>query len=167
MRPGREMWDHDGVCSCGRKALLFGQCARCLKDEAAEWQADAVAGAAGADRATPEDQAEILVAVAGGRLLEHPQALGAEYGRNSRSVVFLHDKLLEQLAQDKVPSAWRSAEGLPRDVEVWTGWWKISECNLTTTACLGYTNRVKMVKTGSDLTVVTTPTMTWTTTTSR
>ena len=30
---GRLMWDHDGVCVCGRRTYLFGQCLRCLENE--------------------------------------------------------------------------------------------------------------------------------------
>ena len=30
------MWEHDGVCGCGRRTYLFGQCFRCLKEEADE-----------------------------------------------------------------------------------------------------------------------------------
>ena len=33
-RPPREMWSHTGKCQCGRRALLFGQCPRCIRDEA-------------------------------------------------------------------------------------------------------------------------------------
>ena len=31
---GREVWAHEGLCSCGRKTYLFGQCSKCLKNEA-------------------------------------------------------------------------------------------------------------------------------------
>ena len=30
-----ETWDHNGRCSCNRKTYLFGQCQRCVADEAA------------------------------------------------------------------------------------------------------------------------------------
>ena len=35
-QPSRTMWEHDGVCGCGRRTYLFGQCFRCLKEEAEE-----------------------------------------------------------------------------------------------------------------------------------
>ena len=31
---GQEVWAHEGKCACGRKTYLFGQCSRCLKEEA-------------------------------------------------------------------------------------------------------------------------------------
>ena len=33
-RPPREMWSHTGKCQCGRRTFLFGQCPRCIRDEA-------------------------------------------------------------------------------------------------------------------------------------
>ena len=31
--PATIMWEHQGICPCGRKTYLFGQCPRCLKEE--------------------------------------------------------------------------------------------------------------------------------------
>ena len=31
---GTEMWEHDGLCACGRRTYLFGRCGRCLKEDA-------------------------------------------------------------------------------------------------------------------------------------
>ena len=28
--PSRPIWDHEGVCSCGKRAYLFSQCFKCL-----------------------------------------------------------------------------------------------------------------------------------------
>ena len=30
---GRMMWDHDGVCGCGRRTYLFGQCLKCIEND--------------------------------------------------------------------------------------------------------------------------------------
>ena len=30
----RLMWDHDGLCSCGKRTYLFSQCFKCLQEEA-------------------------------------------------------------------------------------------------------------------------------------
>ena len=27
------VWDHSGVCACGRKTYSFGQCSKCLRGE--------------------------------------------------------------------------------------------------------------------------------------
>ena len=34
--PGREIWEHDGKCSCGKRAYVFGRCVSCIEKEAAE-----------------------------------------------------------------------------------------------------------------------------------
>ena len=34
--PGREVWEHDGRCSCGKRAYLFGRCVSCIEKEAAD-----------------------------------------------------------------------------------------------------------------------------------
>ena len=30
----REMWSHEGQCPCGRKTYLFGQCSKCMREDA-------------------------------------------------------------------------------------------------------------------------------------
>mgnify|MGYP003327371213 CR=1 FL=1 len=35
-QPARMMWDHEGVCTCGRRTYLFGQCFKCLSIDRAE-----------------------------------------------------------------------------------------------------------------------------------
>ena len=32
--PSREVWDHDGVCACGKKTYLFSRCPSCIQAEA-------------------------------------------------------------------------------------------------------------------------------------
>ena len=32
--PSREMWDHDGLCACGKRAYLFSRCPACIEQEA-------------------------------------------------------------------------------------------------------------------------------------
>ena len=32
--PGREVWEHDGLCSCGKKTYLFSRCPACIEKEA-------------------------------------------------------------------------------------------------------------------------------------
>ena len=34
--PSREVWDHDGVCACGKKTYLFSRCPNCIQAEALE-----------------------------------------------------------------------------------------------------------------------------------
>ena len=41
--PNREVWEHDGKCSCGKRAYVFGRCVTCIEKEAAD---DLQAGAA-------------------------------------------------------------------------------------------------------------------------
>jgi hypothetical protein len=31
--PPREYWEHNGVCQCGKRTYLFGQCPNCLQQE--------------------------------------------------------------------------------------------------------------------------------------
>ena len=38
----REVWDHDGVCACGRKTYLFSRCPNCIEAEALETAAEIV-----------------------------------------------------------------------------------------------------------------------------
>lgn len=44
-QPSELMWEHDGKCTCGRKTFLFGQCPKCLREEAAEKIVDRVEAA--------------------------------------------------------------------------------------------------------------------------
>ena len=32
--PSREMWDHDGLCVCGKRSYLFSRCPSCIEQEA-------------------------------------------------------------------------------------------------------------------------------------
>ncbi|CAE7929806.1 pol, partial [Symbiodinium sp. KB8] len=32
--PSREMWDHDGLCACGKRTYLFSRCPACIEQEA-------------------------------------------------------------------------------------------------------------------------------------
>ena len=34
--PPREMWEHDGLCSCGKRTYLFSRCSTCIAREAEE-----------------------------------------------------------------------------------------------------------------------------------
>ena len=36
------MFDHGGICPCGRRTYLFGQCVKCIGDEAKETVAQAL-----------------------------------------------------------------------------------------------------------------------------
>ena len=36
--PARLMWEHNGVCTCGRRTYLLSQCFKCLKEELLERQ---------------------------------------------------------------------------------------------------------------------------------
>ena len=40
--PSREVWDHDGVCACGKKTYLFSRCPNCIQAEALETAAEIV-----------------------------------------------------------------------------------------------------------------------------
>ena len=40
--PSREVWDHDGVCSCGKETYLFSRCPSCIQAEALETTAEIV-----------------------------------------------------------------------------------------------------------------------------
>ena len=35
-RDSRELWEHEGLCACGRRTRLFGQCMQCIAAEHAE-----------------------------------------------------------------------------------------------------------------------------------
>ena len=35
-RDSREIWEHEGLCACGRRTRLFGQCMQCIAAEHAE-----------------------------------------------------------------------------------------------------------------------------------
>ena len=32
--PSRDMWDHDGLCACGKRTYLFSRCPSCIEQEA-------------------------------------------------------------------------------------------------------------------------------------
>ena len=34
--PARDVWEHDGLCSCGKKTYLFSRCPACIEKEAQE-----------------------------------------------------------------------------------------------------------------------------------
>ena len=36
LEPSREMWEHGGVCSCGKRTYLFSRCPACIEKEAHE-----------------------------------------------------------------------------------------------------------------------------------
>ena len=35
-RESKEIWEHQGLCACGRRTRLFGQCMQCIAPEHAE-----------------------------------------------------------------------------------------------------------------------------------
>ena len=51
-RDSRELWEHEGLCACGRRTRLFGQCMQCIAAEHAEEVQRR------ADEETAEDEAE-------------------------------------------------------------------------------------------------------------
>ena len=42
--PGREIWEHEGRCACGKRAYVFSRCVTCIEKEAAEEFAAAAEG---------------------------------------------------------------------------------------------------------------------------
>ena len=40
LSPSRLMWEHNGICPCGRRTYLLSQCFKCLKEELLERQAE-------------------------------------------------------------------------------------------------------------------------------
>ena len=38
LEPSQLIWDHHGVCHCGRRTFLFSQCEKCARVEAIERQ---------------------------------------------------------------------------------------------------------------------------------
>ena len=35
-RETKEAWEHSGVCACGRRTALFGQCMKCIAEDLSE-----------------------------------------------------------------------------------------------------------------------------------
>ena len=51
--PGREVWEHEGRCACGKRAYVFSRCVTCIEKEAAEEFA-----AAAEERENPTEEKE-------------------------------------------------------------------------------------------------------------
>ena len=51
VEPGRDVWEHDGRCSCGKRAYVFGRCTACIEKEASD---DFRAAAAAREALEPE-----------------------------------------------------------------------------------------------------------------
>ena len=51
VEPGRDVWEHDGRCSCGKRAYVFGRCTTCIEKEASD---DFRAAAAAREALEPE-----------------------------------------------------------------------------------------------------------------
>ena len=140
-RKGLEIWDHEGICGCGRKTYLFGQCARCLKEEAAE-RHEAVLEEAGSEEGP---------VVAGGWLPETAptEALGRVAGPETKSLHFLTAKLVtvaaEQVTQERV---WVE-DVLKRDspIKVWAQTWKGGALTLPNEGSGGGPFRISFVQT--------------------
>ena len=64
--PSREMWDHDGLCACGKRTYLFSRCPSCIEQEAldtaveiAEREDAEVRGSSDRDPESPEVGVEV------------------------------------------------------------------------------------------------------------
>ena len=64
--PSREMWDHDGLCACGKRTYLFSRCPSCIEQEAldtaveiAEREDAEVRGSPDRDPESPEVGVEV------------------------------------------------------------------------------------------------------------
>ena len=78
---GQEMWSHEGVCSCGRKTYLFGQCARCLREKAAERHAEVL---------EETSKGEDSLVLAGWLPEKAPEESGKqELGKETSNLIFL------------------------------------------------------------------------------
>ena len=83
--PSREMWDHDGLCSCGKRTYLFSRCPACIEQEAldtaveiAEREDLEVRGSSDRDPESPEVGVEVSGVLAAreraGGVLEVPSS---------------------------------------------------------------------------------------------
>ena len=93
---GRTVWEHDGQCQCGRRTFLFGQCLKCLRDELADKGEEIIEKADVPEE--HDDEAEENVPIGTMRQLGDPlPELPVAKGNNTRSVLFITDKLLHTI----------------------------------------------------------------------
>ena len=93
------MWDHNGVCACGRRTFLFGQCMRCLAVDRADAEKEQAANehelledvalAAGQPDAGLTGAADVVTLTAAPGLLS--SGCSAKVGKT----LFISDKALE------------------------------------------------------------------------
>jgi len=106
------MFDHGGVCPCGRRTYLFGQCAKCINDEAKETVAQALERLADVDA----DARDL-----GPGVYAEPVA-AAGTARSGEKLLLLTDA-----AVLKAVSAAEAGTGLLEDVTVAVSAWRPAE----------------------------------------
>ena len=120
------MWEHNGVCQCGKRTFLFALCSKCLKDDAAN-RCDAAIDQANADGVADtneKEQPDVLVAeLAAIKLLRNVGLAPVCLGKTTSRVVFVSD--LDIITSVGAPwldvpkREWkRTAGGLPVNAQV-------------------------------------------------
>ena len=61
--PGREVWEHDGLCSCGKKTYLFSRCPACIEKEAQDEVVEMQERADAAESRDIEDDLDLALEV--------------------------------------------------------------------------------------------------------
>ena len=129
--PSREVWDHDGVCACGKKTYLFSRCPNCIQAEALETAAEMVsrqdeAADPGSTVALLSDEAgtvvlssELLVSWAAGYLAAPtPSAVETGYGWLRASVWNPSPTFKLKSPTGKAKGSWRSWIVAPKGLVV-------------------------------------------------
>ena len=114
--PSREMWDHDGLCECGKRTYLFSRCPACIEHtavEIAEREDLEVRGSADRDPESPELGVEVNGVLAAreraGGVLEVPSSAVQSWAAG----------FLQAPRDEAVPTLFGSLKG-----KLWKGLWK-------------------------------------------
>ena len=92
--PKREMWEHEGLCTCGKRTYLFSRCPTCIEQEASQ-EVEALVESAENEEAEEQElpdglEVEMLAmssATSGGKdVFVIPVRLLAEWGKHGQAV---------------------------------------------------------------------------------
>ena len=119
--PSVLMWEHQGKCPCGKKAYLFNQCPKCVREEQAvkrQQEQETAEDLAEAERQRLKDNPEPLEEPTSGvaplRLPNQLIRLPLKSGRETRDVILITDSDLLAIAKGR--TSWKHG---PAFVKEW------------------------------------------------
>ena len=97
------MWEHNGICTCGKRTYLFSQCPKCLREDHALKLADdeAAKEAHELPASSTEAAKEVQPLASPAKLPDDLIRLPVQTGAVTRDVIFVTDVMVREIVQAK------------------------------------------------------------------